>query len=305
MSEVRRLKLEGQNDQDISNVLSSQYSHDDIAQALTALQYMKPAGAVSDEVLSETPRRSLSPKKFWLRFFLIVIGLLLAWFGVLFLITLLEQRRIDAVLKEQYGVEKSYTAGFLVDCGYQGATSFGDLAGMRWCDLVMAKVYYPKILTSTDAQPENSSYNPGGTIHMVEYVGADGQSLWDYTQFGMPIKQPGDANDEPYPYKKNLEMRPFDRLVFSGVRSNYSQQSDVGDKYRWSSDEYGLGRNTSGSRLQDSIDKKVLSDTPPASGAPSTSQVLAEDRAPLVVYYSLRICQSPRLPLVDQLCLLR
>lgn len=210
--------------------------------------------------------------------------------------------QLDEVLRGEYSVSKSFDAGSVTDCIRQDSTQFGDVTNIYVCNLISAKVYYPRIkITKQQVSDKKSVITEKESI---SYVDENGGSLRDFIQLGIPISQLSAAN--PYRVESNLGLGGFGHVNFSGVDGLQVDSSDgtIGDKWKWSSNYSWLGTDSPGSELADSINKKILADQSPAKGAPTPSEALANNTAPLVAYFTLRYCHSSSGPLLDNLCVL-
>lgn len=310
IEEIRTYKNNGLTDDEIKQRLSSKHPEDDIIAALNALQYMRPA--LNPDINSQNTTKNHSGikeigKKKWaiiLLVILLVIIIPLYPFGLKQL-TAQDVSNIDGVLINKYGVEKSYFAGSVTDCQKRPPTKFGDITGTHNCYLIVARVYYPRVkITKEQAYNKETKIFYDTDRERLEYVGVNGESIYEYIQLGIPVNQPGGGN--PYRVDVNLGLSDPDHVVTSGI-SGYQSESGsnlINDKWLWSSEYSWLGSIGNGAKLMDLIDQKIINNQPPADGAPAATMALDNNTAPIVVYYRFRYCHSPSFIFLDNLCII-
>ncbi len=211
-------------------------------------------------------------------------------------------RGYDQKLIEKLGVDRSYDAGFVNDCTSQGPVGFGEVTGYNICEFTMARIYYPKIVTVT---PSHQTLITGETIYadgdIIVYVDADNRSIEQYIELGTPV-----GKKHVPKINSLLRIKPMDEVNWSALGGSESsvEGQGLGGKWWWSVAGQGLGDHSPASRLRDDISKKILANESPAKGAPTASDALAEQRAPLVVFYTSRYCHSPDVIGLDRMCIL-
>jgi hypothetical protein len=302
LSEIRKLKNQGVTDHKIAQSLSGVYESQEISECLEALQYMKPL-----EHTSLSGKRTTKGRKHNKQLIVVPISLVIFAFPLIVHVSLrqLTSRRIDTfstLLEDKYTVEKSYYLGSTTECVRSGPTKFGQITGHHVCDLIIARLYYPRAEVQKVRGYDPISETHKEEVDRIYYVDQVGDSLRRYISFGVPIRQPSGRLHTP---EEELGIGGFESLVFSGVSGHIARPEDksIGGKWHWSSYDK-FGPDSKGSKLMTSIDKKILADEPLARGAPTSSEALARGTAPLVVYFNFRYCNSPSIIGLDYLCIL-
>lgn len=304
VTKIKELKTQGITDDEIIGQLSDVYPLHDIQECLLQLKDMRIVDTQSkppDQTINKT-RRILTAKNKWLVGIIILFSCL--WLLAPLLLQQAEKRHansIDSTLIKLFDVDRSYHAGRVINCVNQSPTQFGDFTGLNACNIVTAKVYYPKV--AIDEYKATFYHEPGvPTVEMedrIQYVDKDGNEIvnnirFDYQQY----RGNSDLVDM-------FGLTGYDHLAFSRLSgaSNQSPQTNL-NGWDWVSDKGWLGFVGPGSDLQDKITEKILADEPPAEGAPTASEAFSQNRAPIVVLSTLRYCHSPSVLLLDRLCIL-
>lgn len=211
-------------------------------------------------------------------------------------------RGYDRKLIERLGVDRSYEAGFVNDCTIQDPVKLGEITGLHVCEFTVARIYYPKTITVT---PSYQTLITGEKIYadgdIIVYVDADNRSMERYIELGTPV-----GKKRVPKINSLLNIKPMDEVGWSALGGGETSVAGrgLGGKWEWSVGGRGLGDYSPASKLRDDISRKIEANESPAKGAPTASDALAEQRAPLVVFYTSRYCHSPDVIGLDRMCIL-
>lgn len=210
-----------------------------------------------------------------------------------------------STLQQKYGVDTVYDLGSATQCVRQKPTRFGDVTKTTACDVIAARLYYPKVtITAVDLSQYQAGAAKGTMSEQISYVNAQGGSLDDYISFGI-ITNPG-FGQSSYVVDQSLGFRGREHVDFAGVygTADTSGSSTIGGKWYWDSSSTMFGPGSSAQHLQQDIDSTILADQAPVAGAPKPSQALQQGRAPLVAYITMRYCHGPGVVVLDNFCVL-
>ena len=298
LQEIRDLKVQGLSDEEIQKKLASKYQENEIEQCLQALRYINPVSNPAEQINPEAkPRRVRPRRKHYLIISMSVVlfALLIAWPFVLKIVKYLDVQPADSWFQNVYDVDKSYYAGSVSDCSHSNPTRFGEITGESRCYLTVARVYYPRIKQGVlDSVSSNLAELEYRSKEWVAYVNKDGHSIENYTQ---------NWKSTNMSIEKRLNLKQPSQILFLGLQGS-SDEKGLGGKWSWSSGSSQLRSNSNGAKLQQQITDTILADKSPAKGAPTATESLQQDKAPLVVFYNFRYCHSPDILGLDNLCLL-
>lgn len=299
LQEIRDLKIQGLSDEKIREELTNRYQADEIEQCLQALQYMNPVSSPVEQINPEARPRQTQPhrrRRTVISLCVFAFVLFTAWPFALRLITHSDVQRADSRFQDVYDVDKSYYAGEVSDCSHSNPTRFGEVTGETRCYLTVARVYFPRVKYGVlDLSKANDSWKSEyGTKEWIRYVNGEGHLIEKYVQ----LEEFAGKN-----LVKILGLNYPSFIVFSGLHGS-ADENGLDGKWEWTSKPGWLKGEPRSVKLQQQITDTILANKSPAKGAPTATEALRQDKAPLVVFYHFRYCHSPNIIGLDNQCLL-